>query len=312
MENISSNITSILTLRDLNLPPESVYPAFICAMLSYCLIIFCNLVFLLTITIEKRLHEPMYLLLINLPINDLIGSTAFLPQLMNEILSDSRSISYPACVTQAFFIHIYAGGSLLIMTAMAYDRYIAICLPLRYNTIMTNNFLIKIIILVWFSDLILMVVLFYLLLRIPRCRSFISNAYCDNPTLLRLVCADTSINNMYGLFITALLQGVSLVTVIYSYIQILLTCLRNKRSDAKSKAIQTCATHLTVFIILEITGLFTILAYRFEKASPFLRQMFGASSLIIPPALNPIIYGLKTKEIRSKIALIFKRKVSPF
>ncbi|MBN3304097.1 O52J3 protein, partial [Amia calva] len=312
MENISSNITSILTLGSLNIPPKSIYPAFIFAMLSYCLIIFCNLVILLTITIEKRLHEPMYLLLINLPINDLIGSTAFLPQLMNEILSDSRSISYPACVTQAFFIHIYGGGTALILTAMAYDRYIAICLPLRYNTIMTNTFLIKMIILVWFSDLILMVVLFYLLLRIPRCQSFISNAYCDNPTLLRLVCADTSINNIYGLFITALLQGVSLVTVIYTYLQILLTCLRNKRSDAKSKAIQTCATHLTVFIILEITGLFTILAYRFEKASPFLRQMFGASSLIIPPALNPIIYGLKTKEIRSKIALIFKRKVSPF
>ncbi|XP_066555778.1 olfactory receptor 52H1 [Amia ocellicauda] len=311
MDNVSSNITYILNIEGLNIPPIAFYPVFIIAIISYCLIIFCNIVILLIIAIEKRLHEPMYLLLINLPVNDLIGGTVILPQLIHEILWDSRSISYPVCVTQAFFIHMYAGGTVLILTAMAYDRYVAICLPLRYNTIMTNTNVLKITILVWFIDLVLMAVLFYLLLRFPRCRSLISNTYCDNPSLLRLVCADTSLNNIYGLFITALLQISSVVPIAFTYLQILLTCLRNKRSDAKKKAIQTCATHLAVFIILEITGLFSILAYRFENASPFIRRMFGASTLIFPPAVNPIIYGLKTKEIKSKLKQFLGCKVSP-
>ncbi|XP_006628226.1 olfactory receptor 52N5-like [Lepisosteus oculatus] len=311
MDNFTLDFTSSLILESFAIPQDRVYPAFIFGMLSYCIILFCNLAILLTVALEKRFHEPMYLLLINLPINDLIGATAFLPQLMKEILIDSRSISYPACVTQAFFIHIYAGGSALILTAMAYDRYVAICCPLRYNAIMTNAYIMKIIIMVWVTDLIMMIVLFSLLLRLPRCQSMISGTYCDNPSLLRLVCSDTTINNIYGLFITVLMQVVSVGMITFTYLQILLTCLKSKHSDAKSKAIQTCATHLVVFLILEITGLFTILSYRFERASPFLRRMFGASTLIFPPIMNPVIYGLKTKEIRSKIVSFFRQKVLP-
>ncbi|XP_006628225.1 olfactory receptor 52N5-like [Lepisosteus oculatus] len=312
MDNLTLNVTFSLVLESFAIPPEGVYPAFIFGMLSYCIILICNLAILLTVALEKHLHEPMYLLLINLPINDLIGATAFLPQLMKEILLDTRTISYPACVTQAFFIHIYGGGSSLILTAMAYDRYVAICCPLRYNAIMTNTYVKKIITLIWITDLILMVVLFSLLLRLPRCQSMISGTYCDNPSLLRLVCADITINNIYGLFMTALMQLVSVGTITYTYLQILLTCLKNKHSDAKSKAIQTCATHLVVFLMLEVSGLFTILSYRFERASPFLRKMFGASTLIFPPIMNPIIYGLKTKEIRSKIISYFDHKIVPF
>ncbi|XP_066556204.1 olfactory receptor 52K2-like [Amia ocellicauda] len=295
-----------------SIPSNGVYPAFILGMLNYCTILFCNLVILLTIALDKRLHEPMYLLLINLPINDLMGATAFFPQFLKEIILDSKSISYPACVSQAFFIHMYAVASVLILTVMAYDRYVAICLPLRYNTIMTDNFLQKIIILVWMVDFIMIVVLFSLVLRFPRCRSLISNPYCDNPSLIRLVCADTSINNIYGLFITAFLQVLSIGTVIYTYLQILFTCLKNKQSDTKSKAMQTCATHLVVFIVFEITGFITIVSYRFETFSTYSRKIIAVFVIMFPSTLNPIIYGLKTKEIRRRIPLVFRRRVTPF
>ncbi|XP_006628219.1 olfactory receptor 52B2-like [Lepisosteus oculatus] len=310
MDNISFNSSSMLSLEKLNIPPNVVYPAFFLGLLNYCIIVLCNSIILLTIARDKNLYQPMYILFFNMPVNDLIGATAFLPQLMKEILLDSRSISYPACVTQAFFVHLYAVGSVLILTAMAYDRYVAICLPLMYNSIMTNSYLMKMIILLWSVDFILITVLLSLVVRLPRCRSLISNIYCDNPSLVALVCSDTSINNIYGLFLTAVVQALALGSVLYTYMQILYTCLRNKHSDARSKAVQTCTTHLVSFVILEITSFYKILSYRFEKTPSYISKVVGVLVLTFPPTLNPIIYGLKIKEIRTRIPLIFRRKVA--
>ncbi|XP_036391835.1 olfactory receptor 52H1-like [Megalops cyprinoides] len=311
MDNFSMNSSSVLRLQGFDLPPHGAYVAFVFATLSYLSILFCNLVLLITITINKSLHQPMYLLLFNLPINDLIGSTALFPQLIKELLLDTRYIEVSNCITQAFFIHLYGAGSVLILSVMAYDRYIAICNPLRYGTIMTTSHIIKIITSVWLVDFILIGVLFYLLLRLPRCRSFISHPYCDNPSLLTLVCADTTINNIYGLLITASTQVGGVGMILYTYLQILIACFKSKRSDTKSKALQTCATHLAVFLLLECLGLFTIISYRIKELSPHMRRMIGVSTMIFPPTLNPIIYGLRTKEIRQKIMLLFRQRVSP-
>ncbi|XP_041116025.1 olfactory receptor 52Z1-like [Polyodon spathula] len=312
MEDQSINVTSTLTLDGFKLIPEGRYPAFVLGLLLYCIIVFCNLLILIAIALERRLHEPMYVLLFNLPVNDLMGVTAVLPKLLTDTLTDSETITYSACVMQAFFVHFYAGGSMLILTAMAYDRYVAICCPLRYNAILTSGNLIKIIIVVWVLDFILIGVLIVLVLRLQRCRSRIQNAYCDNPSLMRLICADTSINNIYGLFITAFLQGLSLLAMIFTYFQILLTCLMNKQPDAKSKATQTCATHLVVYIVLCTSALFVILSYRFEQISPYFRKVVGVAVVIYPAVFNPIIYGLKTKEIRNTIIKMLRKKTSPF
>ncbi|XP_066536192.1 olfactory receptor 52B2-like [Hoplias malabaricus] len=306
------NISSVLKLQGLDLPPESSLSAFLFATLSYMIILFCNLVLLITIILNKCLHEPMYILLLNLPINDLLGSTALFPQIIKELLLDTKTIEFSSCVTQAFFIHVYGGGAVFILAAMAYDRYMAICVPLRYNTVMTNAHIMKIISVIWVSNIILMTVLFYLLLRLPRCRSQLTHSYCDNPSLLELVCADTTINNIYGLLITAVTQTISLGLIFYTYLQILLACFRNKRSDTRSKALQTCVTHLIVFLLLECLGLFTIISYRLQNLSAVTRRFIGVSTLVFPPTLNPIIYGLKTKEIRTKILMHFQQKVFHF
>ncbi|XP_035241119.1 olfactory receptor 52E4-like isoform X1 [Anguilla anguilla] len=311
MVEFSSNSTDILTLQGFDLPPQGVYAAFIFAMLNYLVILFCNIFLMATIITNKSLHQPMYILLFNLPINDLIGSSALFLQLIKDILLDSRYIEASNCIAQAFFIHIYGVGSLLIISAMAYDRYIAICNPLKYSTIMTNSHIAKIIASVWLVALLLIGVLFFLLLRLPRCTSLITHTYCSNPSLLALVCADTTINNIYGLFITAGLQVFSVGLILYTYLQILLACFKSKRSDTKSKALQTCATHLTVFLILECLGFFTIISYRIKQLSPHSRRIIGASNMIFPPTLNPIIYGLRTKEIRQRIKMAICKTVNP-
>lgn len=305
------NVSSVLLLNRFDLPPETVFPAFLFATLSYMIILFCNLILILTIVLNKSLHQPMYLILLNLPINDLIGSTALFSQVIKEILTGIRTMQYSACVAQAFFIHIYAGGSVLTLTAMAYDRYIAICCPLKYNTVMTHAHIMKIISCVWLSVLVLIAALFILLLRLPRCRSELTHPYCDNPSLLSLVCADTTINNITGLIGTALTQVIANGMILYTYLQILVACFRSKRPDTKAKALQTCATHLTVFLLLECLGLFTIISYRLKNMSPQLMKFMGMSTLIFPPTLNPIIYGLKTKEIRDKVVHFVRHKIFP-
>ncbi|KAM6933319.1 olfactory receptor 52K2-like [Xenentodon cancila] len=303
------NTSSVLQLRSFNLTSESVFPAFLFATLSYMIILFCNLTLILTIVLNKSLHQPMHLILLNLPINDLIGSSALFPQLLKEILTNSRMIHYSVCVAQAFFIHIYAAGTVFFLAAMAYDRYIAICYPLQYNTVMTNAHTMKIITLVWSACLVLIGVLFILLLRLRLCRSELAHPYCDNANLLALVCEDTTINNIYGLFISAFSQVVANGMVLYTYLRVLMACFRSKQSDTKAKALQTCATHLVVFLLLECLGLFTIISYRLPNISPHLRRFMGVSTLIFPPTLNPIIYGLRTKEIREKVIYFFRKKL---
>ncbi|KAF3693180.1 Olfactory receptor 52E4 Olfactory receptor OR11-55 [Channa argus] len=310
MDNLY-NTSSTLVLPGFNLSAESVAPVFLFASLSYMVILFCNLILILTIVLNKSLHQPMHLILLNLPINDLIGSTAIFPYVIKEILTNSRTMQYSACVIQAFFIHIYAAGSVFILTAMAYDRYIAICNPLKYYTVMSNNHIMRVITVMWICIIVLIGVLFVLLLRLPRCRSAITSPFCDNPSLLTLVCANTTINNIYGLFTVALTQVMANGVIVFTYLQILVACFRSKRSDTKAKALQTCATHLTVFLLLECLGLFSIISYRLQNISPHLSRFMGLSTLMFPPTLNPIIYGLKTKEIREKVVYFFKRKILP-
>ncbi|KAL2096686.1 hypothetical protein ACEWY4_008834 [Coilia grayii] len=310
MDNVT-NVSYVLMLQGFDVPQERAFLAFLLAVLGYMVIVFCNLLLLLTVILNRALHQPMYILLINMPLNDLIGSTALFSHLFRDFLSNSKAIEFPACVIQAFFIHIYAVGVVFNLAAMAYDRYIAICRPLQYASIMTNARLMTIIALVWGVNVLIIGVLFILLLRLPRCRNNVTHTYCDNPSLLRLMCGDTTINNIYGLLTVTCTQPITVGIILYTYLQILITCFRSKSTDTRAKAMQTCATHLVVFLLFECLGLFTIISYRIKNLSPVLTNFIGVSALIFPPTLNPIIYGINTKEIRKRAIMLFKKYVSP-
>ncbi|XP_068440492.1 olfactory receptor 52H1-like [Clinocottus analis] len=299
----------LLTLVSLDISAAHIYPVFVFSTLTYLIIVFCNLSVLATIALSKKLHNPMFILLFNLPISDMVGSTAFFPHLLFSIVTQNRGISSSACITQAFMIHFYGTGNLLILSAMAYDRYVAICCPLRYNDIMSPKNVIKIIILIWFINVSIIVTLMSMLTRFKFCRTNIVDLYCNNPSLLKLVCEDTRINNFYGIFTIVLLQGGPLLIIIYTYVQILRTCVMTKHSDARKKAFQTCGTHLVVFLILQINTAFTLIAHRIQSVSPYLRRVLGLSVLLFPPLLDPIIYGLKTTELKRSFILLLKKKM---
>ncbi|XP_017576336.1 putative gustatory receptor clone PTE01 [Pygocentrus nattereri] len=311
MDSNFSIYTTFLTMESLELPPSNIFPAFIFGTLTYCAILVFNMTVWLTIALNRKLHKPMYVLLFNMPLNDMMGASAFFPQLVSSILSQNRSITYSACFVQALLTHLYGAGSLLILSAMAYDRYIAICCPLKYSTMMSPNNLMTIIIIMWTLDFTLIGFALALNYQKEICSTKIVDIFCNNPSLMKLICGDTKLNNYYGLFTIAFIQGLSLLIVVFTYMQILITVVVKRQSDAKGKAIQTCGTHLIVFLCLEFNIVFALMAHRFETASPNLRKALGASVMIFPPIINPLIYGLKTKEIRQNFIFFFHKRVFP-
>uniref|UniRef100_A0A3Q1BVQ1 G-protein coupled receptors family 1 profile domain-containing protein n=2 Tax=Amphiprion ocellaris TaxID=80972 RepID=A0A3Q1BVQ1_AMPOC len=310
MENKSFGFSSELTLDPFVIPPGGKYPIFFLGIAIYFFGISCNLTLLTLIMLRRNLHKPMYFILFSLPLNDLIGITAMLPKVLSDIVTETHTVHYPLCVLQAFLLHMYGGGILFILAAMSIDRYVAICMPLRYTSVMTPRVVICIISLVWGLDFVLIVSLFSLQTRLPRCKSVIMNVFCDNPSLLKLTCGNTAVNNIIGLFNTAVMQAVSVSIQAFSYVKILITCVVTRKSEAKTKAVNTCIAQLVILIVFEVVGTFTILSHRFKNVSADLQKIMGMLIFLVPPLLNPIVYGLYTSEIRTTLLRVLKNRVS--
>uniref|UniRef100_A0A8C2PYR4 Odorant receptor, family F, subfamily 116, member 2 n=1 Tax=Cyprinus carpio TaxID=7962 RepID=A0A8C2PYR4_CYPCA len=310
MENISIVVSFELTLDPFSIPPGAKYPIFLFGIFIYMFGAFCNLTLLLLIILTQSLHKPIYFILFSLPLNDFVGINFMLPKVLSDIVTETNNTYYPLCLLQGFLLHIYGGGVLFILAAMAFDRYIAICMPLRYNALMTPKLVMGIVAFVWGLDFFFIVLLFSLQGRNYRCRSNILNVFCDNPSLVKLACANTIVNNIFGLFATAMMQIISVSIQVFSYVKILITCLVTSRSDAKSKAINTCVAQLVIFIMYEVVGSFTIVSHRFSNINANLQKVMGMLIFLVPPVMNPIVYGLNSHEIRKHFLKIFHRKIS--
>ncbi|XP_029027183.1 olfactory receptor 11-like [Betta splendens] len=310
MERNTTFTGDILQVQGFDISPKFTYPVFVLLLLLYCSLLCSNIGLLVLIILEKSLHQPMYFLFCNLSVNDVIGNTVVLPQLMVHLISTQRLITYNQCVVQAFYSHTFGSASHLILIIMAIDRYVAICHPLKYSAIMTSRTVVRLSVSAWGASLVLVSVLIGLTVRLSRCRSVIQNAYCDNPSLFKLSCEDVSINNVYGLFFTVLLFTCSIGSIAVTYIRIALICWMKKSQELNNKAMQTCASHLVVYLIMLWSGCITIILHRFPEY-PELRKMSYILFHVVPANLNPIIYGMQTRLLRDKLVQILQRKVVP-
>ncbi|XP_072517836.1 olfactory receptor 52N5-like [Salminus brasiliensis] len=307
MENLTFRY-STLSIEGLKVSPQSSYPAFILLLVMYVFIMVSNLGLLILIFFEKNLHDPMHIIFCSLPLNDAIGPTAVVPTVLGYIFKESseRYIGYVECIIQAYVTHFFSATSHTILMIMAVDRYVAICNPLRYTTIMTNKMVVKLTASAWGVPAILVGILIGLTARLSHCTSTIFNPFCDNASLFKLSCEDISINNIYGLTFTVVLLASSLGTVVITYLRIVILCLTNKNKQLQSKAMKTCSTHLAVYIIMMVSGFTIVFLHRFPQLSEN-RKVASIMLNVVPPFLNPIIYGVQTKEIRQKIIKFFKR-----
>ncbi|XP_028656805.1 olfactory receptor 52H1-like [Erpetoichthys calabaricus] len=273
------------------------------------IIVFVNTTLFLVIVFHAHLHGPMYVMLCNLIMCDVIGSSAVMPRLMSDFFVDVKVISFVACIIQAFCIHMYNLAGQLVLAAMALDRYVAICNPLRYSAIMTPRMVVNLCSMAWGGAFIIVVTLLSITIRLPKCKSLVLHAYCFNAALFVLACGDYSVNNIYGLLIAYFASTLSFSAIAFTYTKILMTCFFKSQANAKSKALQTCASHLTVYVLFATSLLFSIMALRFPSINPTLTKIFGTVMITVPPCLNPLIYGINTKEIRNTILKYFKKKL---
>nr|XP_006008295.2 PREDICTED: olfactory receptor 2K2-like [Latimeria chalumnae] len=219
------------------------YFYFACSLVLFLATMFVNIVLIAVIILEEGLHEPMYICLSNLSVNELFGSCSLLPHLMANLLSETHTVSYTGCFVQIFCLYTYGNVELIILTVMAYDRYVAICNPLRYCTTMTKAKVSKLLAIAWLYTSAAVLITIALSVRLPLCGSTIEKLYCDNVSIMKLSCVKPSISNIYGIIAIVIDVGMPLIVILYSYLQILNVCLKISK-EARAKAFHTCAIFL--------------------------------------------------------------------
>lgn len=307
MENTTSG-PDILLLEGLKVSSQSSVPAFIVLLLIYIFVMLSNVGLITTIALERSLHQPMFLLFCNMGANDVLGATTIIPPLLSSVFTPAsqRYIHYSSCVLQAFFGHVHAGVVHTVLMIMAFDRYVAICNPLQYPTIMNNRMVLKLSVSAWAVALLMVLVLVGLSVRLSRCRGVIPNPYCDNASLFKLSCESVLINNVYGLAYTVVLLGSSLGSITITYLRIAMVCLLSRSKARNSRALQTCSSHLVLYVIMMVTGTVSVILHRFPDLSNQ-RKLASIMFHVVPPAMNAIIYGLQIKAVRQKIFIMFTK-----
>nr|XP_005312594.1 olfactory receptor 52H1-like [Chrysemys picta bellii] len=279
-----------------------------CAM--YTIAVLGNFIILFIVKTEPSLHGPMYYFLCMLAVTDLVLTTSTLPKTLSIYWFNSREIDFSACLSQLYFIHCFLLIESGIFVAMAFDRYVAICHPLRYSTILTNSMVAKIGLAVVFRSGILILPYPFLVRQWPYCRTnIIPHTHCEHIAVVNLACADTRVSSYYGLFVVFCVRGLDMIFIAVSYTHILKAIFSLPTKDARLKALGTCSSHLCAILSFYIPGLFSSLTHRYGHNVPLHFHVLIANVyLLVPPMLNPIIYGVRTKQIRDRLLRLFTHK----
>ncbi|XP_053310906.1 olfactory receptor 5F1-like [Spea bombifrons] len=301
MENGSSVGTSLVLLGIYEMEElKYLYSVFFLAL--YLSITILSLMIVFVILTEESLHGPMYILICNLTLNGIFGTSAFFPRLIYDLFSSSKTISYYGCITQMYCIVTFTYFEICTFTIMAYDRYLAVCHPLQYVILMTNEKTLKLILGTLATTLIAAFVAVLLTSRLPLCGTQIKNVFCDNMSIVILSCVDSTANNLYGTISATSFLLVTSLVIAYTYFRIFLVCI-NLSKDGHNKAFHVLVTHLLNFSIFLIGLLFSFLRYRLNSANlPLsLHVLLSITRFVYPPLLNPLIYGLRIKPLKIKI-----------
>uniref|UniRef100_A0A8C3S6G0 Olfactory receptor n=1 Tax=Chelydra serpentina TaxID=8475 RepID=A0A8C3S6G0_CHESE len=258
---------------------------------------------------RSNLHEPMYLFLSMLATADLLMSTTTVPKMLAVFWFRVREISFTACLTQMFFIHVSFTVESGILLAMAFDRYVAVCDPLRYTTVLTQSVIGKMGLAVVTRSFCIIFPVIFLVKRLNFCRSnLLPHNYCDSMGIARLACDDITVIVWYGVAVAIFAIGLDAVLIAVSYGLILRAVFRLPSKDARLKALRTCGSHFCIILMFYIPAFFSSVAYRFGHIIPgYILNLLANLYVLIPPMLNPIVYAVTTKEILKRVISVFYR-----
>uniref|UniRef100_A0A8C3XMZ5 Olfactory receptor n=1 Tax=Chelydra serpentina TaxID=8475 RepID=A0A8C3XMZ5_CHESE len=258
-----------------------------------------NLLIIMVVALNHNLHTPMYFFLMNLSILDLGSISVTIPKSMANSLLNTRVISYLGCFAQVFLFFLFTAADVALLTIMAYDRHVAICQPLHYETVMNRRACVQMAASAWITGIVYASLHTGNTFRLPFCQSNVINQFfCEIPQLLKLTCFDSYLSEVGLLAFSMFLGLICFVFIIVSYVQIFKTVLRIPSEQGRRKAFSTCLPHLTVVSLLLCSGMFEYLKPNSSSASA-MDLVVAVLYSVVPPMMNPVIYSMRNKEIKS-------------
>ncbi|KAM4860431.1 olfactory receptor 10J1-like [Thomomys bottae] len=280
---------------------------FVLFLTLYLLTLTGNAIIVTIISIDRHLHTPMYFFLSTLSISETVYTLVIVPQMLSSLVGSSQTISLSGCATQMFFFIMLAINNCFLLTAMGYDRYVAICNPLRYTVMMNKRVCIQ---LVWGAcsmGLLVAIIQISSVFRLPFCGREVAHYFCDIRPIMKLSCTDTSLHELINFFISSLVIVVPMGLVFISYILIISTILKIASAEGRKKAFATCASHLTVVIIHYGCASIAYLKPKSENRRDQ-DQLISVTYTIFTPLLNPVVYTLRNKEVKDALYRVMSKK----
>ncbi|XP_061444767.1 olfactory receptor 4E2-like [Rhineura floridana] len=279
---------------------------FVIFSIVYLLILAGNVLIIVTVASDRCLHTPMYFFLGNLSFIDICHSSVTAPKMILDFLFVQKTISFGGCVAQLFFLHLSACAEIFLLTIMAYDRYIAICHPLQYMSLMSLKICAWLVGALWVGAMIHSLVQTVLTIRLPYCGpNVIDSFFCDVPPVIKLACTDTYFTGVLIVSNSGMISLVCFLALLASYVVILIS-LRGRTAEGRRKALSTCASHLLV------VALFLgpcIVLYTRPATSFSAEKVVAVFYTVVTPMLNPVIYTLRNEEVKNAMKKLRDRKV---
>ncbi|XP_063305951.1 olfactory receptor 5P55-like, partial [Pelobates fuscus] len=274
----------------------------------YCLTISGNFLIIVLVSCFRHLHFPMYFFLTQMSISDILLTTSIAPHMLSIVNHEGGIVSLKACITQYYVFGAVESSECFLLTVMSYDRYLAICNPLQYNSIMDHAFCIKLIVISWVLGFLMALFMAVTIPQLVFCGpNIIDHFFCDLYPLLKLSCSDTLIIHIEALFLSVFVLIIPFLMVMVSYIYIALTVAKIPSISGKKKAFSTCSSHLTVVSIYygTLISIYTVPTNEKSLSTSKILSMFFT---VVTPMLNPIIYSLKNNDIQKALQKIISLK----
>ncbi|KAM9747680.1 olfactory receptor-like protein DTMT [Dama dama] len=308
MTGRNQNVVSEFLLLGLPIESEHRNLFYTLFLAMYVTTILGNLLIIILICLDPYLHTPMYLFLSNLSFSDLCFSSVTMPKLLQDMQSQELSISYAGCLTQMYFFLFFADLEDFLLVAMAYDRYVAICFPLHYTTIMSPRLCSFLVVLSWVLTTVPAMLYTLLMARLCFCAdNVIPHFFCDMSALLKLSCSDTQINELVIFVVGGLIIVIPFLLIIMSYARIIFSILKVPSVKGICKAFSTCGSHLTVVSLFygTIIGLYLCPSANHSTVKETVMSMMYT---VVAPMLNPFIYSLRNRDMKGALRRVFCKK----
>ncbi|XP_004421392.1 PREDICTED: olfactory receptor 4N2-like [Ceratotherium simum simum] len=307
MESENGTVVTEFVLLGLTQSRDIQLLVFVLVLIFYLIILPGNFLIILTIRLDPGLTAPLYSFLGNLAFLDASYSFIVAPRMLVDFLSEKKVISYRGCITQIFFLHFLGGGEELLLVVMAFDRYMAICRPLHYSTVMNPRACYVLLLALWLGGFVHSIIQVAIILHLPFCGpNRLDNFFCDVPQVIKLACTDTFVVELLMVFNSGLMTLLCFLGLLASY-AVILCRVRGSSSEGKSKALSTCTTHIIIIFLMFGPAIF--IYTRPFRAFPA-DKVVSLFHTVIFPLLNPVIYTLRNQEVKASVRRLLNQPVA--